>query len=82
MHNAYIVTGTLTDAHTVTLDEELPLTSVKVRLAVKPLSPVSQRSYQEVMAEIRQRQRAHSHRLPTRDEVDAYVRVERNSWGE
>jgi len=81
MHNAYIVTGTLTDNHTVKLDEALPLTSTKVRLVVEPLSLVSQRSYPEVMAEIRQRQRARGHQPPTRDEVDSYLRAERESWG-
>jgi hypothetical protein len=42
METEYIVTGTLTDARTVTLDEALPLapqpTPVKVRLSVEPLS--------------------------------------------
>ena len=37
METAYIVTGTLTDQNTVTLDEALPLTPMKVRLAVEPL---------------------------------------------
>ena len=82
MHNAYIVTGTLTDAHTVTLDEALPLTPMKVRLVVEPLAPASQRPYQEVIAEIRERQRARGHQPLTREEVDNYLRAERDSWGE
>jgi hypothetical protein len=82
MHNAYIVTGTLTDAHTVTLDEALPLTPTKVRLVVEPLPSVSQRPYQEVMAKIRQRQQARGHQPPTPEEVDSYIRAERESWGE
>jgi len=82
MRNAYIVMGMLTDAHTVTLDEALPLTPTKVRLVVEPLSPASQRPYHEVVAEIRDRQRARSHQPPTREEVDSYLRAERDSWGE
>ena len=82
MHNAYIVMGTLTDAHTVTLDETLPLAPTKVRLVVEPLSPVCQPPYQEVIAEIRKRQRARGHQPPTREEVDSYLRAERDSWGE
>ena len=82
MRNAYIVTGTLTDAHTVTLDEALPLTIKKVRLVVEPLSSVVPGSYQEIMATIRHRQQTRGHRPPTRDEVDTYVRTERESWEE
>ncbi len=80
MHNAYIVTGTLTDAHTVTLDERLPLNPMKVRLVVEPFSPKPQRAHQEVIAEIRKRQLARGHQPSTREEVDAYLQTERDSW--
>jgi len=82
MHRVYIVTGTLTDAKTVMLDEALPLTSTKVRLVVEPLSSASARRYQEVIAEIRQRQRVRGHQPRTREEVDAYLQAERDNWGE
>ncbi|MBI3303444.1 MAG: hypothetical protein HYZ72_15380 [Deltaproteobacteria bacterium] len=82
MHRAYIVTGTLMDAHTVTLDEALPLTLTKVRLVVEPLLPASKPAYQEVIAAIRGRQRTRGHRPPTPAEVDAYLQAERDSWGE
>ena len=81
MNNTYIVTGTLTDERTVTLDEALPLTPMKVRLVVEPLRSVPQRPYLEVMADIRQRQRARGHQPPTREEVDVYLQAERDSWG-
>lgn len=82
MQNAYVVTGTLTDEHTVTLDEALPLTPMKVRLVVEPLPPVPQRSYHEVMADIRREQQARGFKPPSREEVDAYLQAERDSWGE
>ena len=82
MTNTYIVTGTLTDDHTVALDESLPLTSVKVRLVVEPIGPVSNRSYQEVITTIRERQQARNHQPPSREEIDAYLRHERQTWGE
>lgn len=82
MQNAYIVTGKLTDDHTVTLDESLPLTPMKVRVVVEPLSYVPQRSYPEVIAAIRQRQHSRGHQPPTKEEVDAYLRAERESWEE
>ncbi len=81
MHNAYIVTGTLTNERTVTLDEALPLTSTKVRLVVEPLGSAPHHSYQEIVAAIRERQEARGHRPPTTEEVDAYLQAERDSWG-
>lgn len=80
MHSAYIVTGTLTDARTVMLDEALPLTPTKVRLVIEPLLSVSSRQYHEVIEKIRERQRTRGHRPPTREEVDAYLQAERDSW--
>ena len=56
MQNAYIVTGTLTNAQTVALDEALPMIPAKrVRLVVEPLLTKSARPYQEVLSEIRKR---------------------------
>ncbi len=80
MYATHTVTGTLTDDHTVTLDEALPLTPMKVRLAVEPLDPPSRRPYQEVIAEIRQRQRDRGYQPPSREQVDSYLQDERNSW--
>ena len=82
MQNAYIVTGTLTDDHTVTLDEALPLTRMKVRLVVEPIPHKPRLAYQEVISNIRNRQRARGHHPRTREQVDAYLREERDSWGE
>ena len=80
MHNAFIVTGTLTDAQTVTLDEALPLTPTKVRLVIEPILSTNPRPYQEVIAKIRERQRTRGYKPPTREEVDAYLQAERDSW--
>jgi hypothetical protein len=80
MQNAYIVTGTLTNAQTVMLDEALPLTQAKVRLIVEPLSEKSKRSYHEVMSEIRKRQCDRGHEPSVKEEIDRYLQSERNSW--
>jgi hypothetical protein len=82
MHRPYVVTGRLTDEHTVALDEALPLTPTRVRVTVEPFSSASPRPYLEVLAEIRQRQRRRGHQPPNREEVDAYLRAERESWDE
>ena len=80
MHKVYIVTGTLTDVHTVTLDKALPLKQSKVRLVVEPLDGEIQQPYQEVMAEIRKRQQTRGYQPATREEVDTYLQAERDSW--
>jgi hypothetical protein len=80
MHNAYIVTGTLTNERTVMLDEALPLTSTKVRLVVELLESGAPRSYQETIAAIRERQAARGYQPTTAEEVEAYLQAERDSW--
>jgi hypothetical protein len=84
METAYIVTGTLTDEHTVTLDEALPLAQGKVRLSVEllPVDPSAKRTHAEVIAEIRERQRARGHQPRSREEIDAYIQAERDSWND
>ena len=84
METAYIVTGTLTDRNTVTLDESLPLTPMKVRLSVEPLpvDPPAKRPHDEVIAEIWARQKARGHQPRTREEIDAYLQAERDSWND
>lgn len=80
MQNAYIVTGTLMNAQTVMLDEALPLTQAKVRLIVEPILEKSKRSYQEIMSEIRKRQHDRGHQPAVREEIDKYLKSERNNW--
>lgn len=82
MHNAYVVTGTLNDTRTVTLDEALPLTPTRVRLVIEPLTPTVPRPYTEVVVAIRERQQARGHQPPTREAVDAYLQAERDGWPE
>jgi hypothetical protein len=81
MQNAYIVTGTLTNARTVTLDETLPLTPAKkVRLIVEPLLTELERPYQEIMSEIRKRQYDRGHQASVKEEIDMYLQSERSNW--
>lgn len=80
MQKSYVVTGTLTDNRTVALDEALPLTTTKVRVVVEPVPAQRQRPFAEVIAEIRTSQAARGYQPPTAEEVDAYIRAERESW--
>ena len=84
MQTAYIITGTLNDDQTVTLDETLPLKPMKVRLSIEPLAPAHPhpRPHDEVIAEIWARQKARGHVPRTREEVDAELQAERDSWSD
>jgi hypothetical protein len=82
MQTAYIVTGTLNDDQTVTLDEPLPLEPMKVRLAIEPLEVKLPRVHDEIITEIWERQQRRGYQPPTRAEVDAYLNAERDSWNE
>lgn len=80
MHNSYIVTGRMTDAHTVTLDEDLPHPTARVRVVIELLPALNQRPYRDVMKVIRERQVRRNHQPKSRDAVDEYLRQERASW--
>ena len=82
MNSKYVVTGTMTDKQTIVLDEVLPIASGRVRIVVEPEvgPPVAKRPYDEVMADIRERQRLRGYVPRTREEVDAYLQEERDSW--
>jgi len=77
-----VVTGTLKDDQTVTLDEASPLRPGRVLLTVESLLPEPRKHYQDVLAAIRQRQRARGHQPRTREEVDAWLQAERESLGQ
>jgi len=70
----------MTDQHTVSLDKSLPIADGKVRVTIETLNEQPRRSLNDVLDEIHQRQQAHGHRPPTAQEVDDYLRCERNSW--
>ena len=80
MKTTYEVTGTLTDEHTVKLDKNLPISPSKVRLVVEPVEERERVSRQEVLARIHARQRERGHTAPTKEQVDAHIRRERDSW--
>ncbi len=82
MAKPYVLTGTLRDDQTVALDEPLPLKSGRVRLTLEALRREPRKPYREVLAEIRLRQCARGHRPRTREEIDAYLKSERESWSQ
>jgi hypothetical protein len=81
--NAYIVTGTLTDANTVKLDEPLPVTAGKLRVIVEHAPAVRQKqSWSEYFAALRARQAARGYVPRSAAEIETQIREERESWDE
>lgn len=80
MQNAYVVTGKITDRHTVTLDENLPVSSARVRVVLEVLPTPTTSSHQDVIARIRSRQKKRGHQPPTRAAIDSYIQDERDIW--
>jgi len=80
MAKLYVVTGSLKDDQTVTLDEASLLRPGRVPLTVESLLPQPRKRYQDVLAAIRQRQHARGHQPRPRGEVDAWLQAERESW--
>lgn len=82
MTNAYIVTGTLTDAKTVQLDEPLPVSAGRVRVIVEEAASPPKPTFRQVMERIWEAQRQRGHVPRSVEEIEAQVREERDSWGD
>lgn len=80
--NSYETTGTVTADGTLMLDAPVPLAEGKVRVTVQPEAepPKAKPSLSEYLEALRQRQAARGHVPMTGEEVDAYLREERESW--
>jgi hypothetical protein len=80
VEQAYVVMGSVVDGQTIKLDEALPITAGKVRVVVEALPAEGESTLQEVLDKIHQGQRERGFVPPTREEVDTYLRAERESW--
>ncbi len=80
MQQAYVVTGSLTDPRTVCLDEPIPVPTGKVRVIVEVAEAARKMSHDEFLSWLRERHEARSHVPRSREEVDAALRAERESW--
>jgi hypothetical protein len=80
MQTAYIVSGSVADERTLKLDEALPVKAGKVRVTVEVLKDESKPTLSQVLEQIHQGQRERGFVPPTREEVDAYINAERDSW--
>ncbi len=87
MTHAYVLNGTLTDAQTVRLSEPLPVQAGdEVRLTVEVVRTArphgNAADVLAVLAKIREEQHQSGHVPMTKEEIDAYIKGERDSWGD
>lgn len=86
MNHTYVVTGTLTDAKTVQLDEPLPVPPGKVRVTVQVVeaptapAPGDRPQWLRVLEGVWAHQNARGHVPMTVEEIEAQIREERESW--
>jgi hypothetical protein len=81
MSNPCTVTGTLSDEQTVILDEPVPLPAGRVRVTVEALSTSkSDGTFLSKLEAIRRDLRASGYRFRTKEEIDAQIQAERESW--
>jgi hypothetical protein len=80
MSQSFQVTGELTDSRHVVLDEPIPLAVGKVQVIVASVSQKPQSDLATFERGLRERQQARGHVPRTKEEIDAYLRAERESW--
>ncbi len=80
MSQIYQVTGELTDSRTLKLDEAIPLNSGKVRVVIAELEKEPKPDLAAFERLLRERQAARGHIPRTKEEIDAYLNAERDSW--
>ena len=84
----YVMTGTLTDASTVHLDEALPRSEGKVRVTVEvfpdelPIDTTEKPRWLQVLEGIWEEQKRRGHVPRPTEEIEAQIREERESWGD
>ena len=81
MSEAYTGMGTLSNGKTVVLDKPVHLPPGRVRVIVEalPVGPTAD-DWLTTLKAIRQSLQGSGHRPRTRDEIDAQIESERESW--
>ena len=81
MPNNYIVTGALVDEQTVKLDQPVPWPASRVRVTVELLATSqSEQTFLSRLSTIRQNLQASGYHSRTKEEIDAQLQAERESW--
>lgn len=83
MSDSYTTTATLSNKKTLILDEPVPLIGGRVRVTIEQLpEALSSTAFLAKLRAIHQRLRESGYRSRSREEIDAQVKAERDSWEE
>jgi len=83
MGDSYTTTATLSNKKTLILDEPVPLTVGRVRVTIEQLpEALSGTAFLVKLLAIHQRMRESGYRSRSKEEIDAQIRAERDSWEE
>ena len=83
MADSYTTTATLSNKKTLVLDEPVPMAGSRVRVTIEQLPEThSGVNLLERLSAIHQALQASGYRPRTREEIDAQIQAERDSWGE
>jgi hypothetical protein len=81
MADTVVVTGTLTDSHTIRLDRGIAAPMGPVRVTIETIeTPVKRQSLWEFLDELRKNQAARGHVPRSKEEIDKALREDRDSW--
>ena len=80
MSVTWTVTGTISDAQTVRLNQPLPVSSGEVQVTIEMTEPAEKPTWLQVLEQIWVDQKARGHVPMTREEIDAFMREERAGW--
>ena len=80
MSQSFQVTGELIDPQMVKLDQPIPAAPGKVRVTVELLSGEKGSNLNEFMERMWEQQRSRGHVPRTKEEIDAHLNTERDSW--
>ena len=75
-------TGHMIDAHTMHLKDPVPEMNRELSITVRDNVAEVPKDIFAALEWIRESQRKRGHSPPTREEVDAYIKAERDSWGD
>jgi len=84
MEQTYVATGTVENGRLIHLDEPLPISIAKVSVIVKPDTPKSYNgeAFFEWLDKLHERRKQLGVKSLTKEEVDAWIQEERDSWGD
>lgn len=80
MPQSFQVTGELVDRQLVKLDQPIPLPPGRVRVTVEVLPAEKGLNLREFMERMWAEQLGRGHSPSTKEEIDAYLNAERDSW--